>query len=251
MTAKKPIATEELHAWLDGELSDERWADVETYLREHPDEQQRLDAYRADGAAIARLFSVDPAGSLPPASRRAVPRRAAAGARWWRQAVAALVLLGIGTGAGWIGRAYRDTTATARLANNAAAAYLILASPGAQPVASASLNDLSRTLSDALGVTTKLRDPSGSGYSITAVRLVPQAKRRAAQIVMRGPAGEMVAFYIEARPGATETPMWRVAADGLTTLVWEDDDLACAIIGTLPPDELERVGRKIYEALLG
>jgi anti-sigma factor RsiW len=48
-----------LHAWLDRELPPGRIAAVEAYLAQNPAERQRLDAYRADGEALARTFSFD------------------------------------------------------------------------------------------------------------------------------------------------------------------------------------------------
>jgi len=53
-----PLLTEEdFHAYLDGELAEHRRSFVEAHLSEHPDDAQRLAAYGADGAAIARIFS--------------------------------------------------------------------------------------------------------------------------------------------------------------------------------------------------
>jgi anti-sigma factor RsiW len=146
---------------------------------------------------------------------------------------------GVGTGAG------------ERPAHQAAAAHLILSGSGVEPLATSSLGELSRRMSSALGVRTELRDPSGTGYKIVGARIVPLATGRAVQLVMRGPADETITFYFEGRPGAKETPVRRIAGNGLTTLVWEDDDLACAITGTLEPEKLEEVGRRIYDALLG
>jgi hypothetical protein len=34
------------------------------------------------------------------------------------------------------------------------------------------------------------------------------------------------------------------------TVAWEDDDLACAISGTVEPERLEQIGRRLYDALL-
>ena len=48
---------EELHAYLDGMLPQDRRAAVEAHLRGNPRDAERLEAYRADGEAIARLFS--------------------------------------------------------------------------------------------------------------------------------------------------------------------------------------------------
>src|SRR5215470_14889247 len=65
----KRIMEEELHAYLDGELPDARRAAVEAYLREHPDDARRLEAYRADGKAIGRFSPARalqcPGGGLP------------------------------------------------------------------------------------------------------------------------------------------------------------------------------------------
>jgi hypothetical protein len=33
-------------------------------------------------------------------------------------------------------------------------------------------------------------------------------------------------------------------------VAWEDDDLACAVSGTVAPERLEQIGRCIYDALL-
>ena len=243
----KRIMEEELHAYLDGELPDARRAAVEAYLREHPDDARRLEAYRADGKAIARIFSHAGAampGRLPSSasSWRSFP---------WRHAAAAILILAVGAVAGWFGRERINDTSMERLGYQAVAAHLIVNSPGVEALATSSLDELSRRMSSALGIRVQLRDPSSTGYKIVAARIVPQGEGRAVQLVVRGPADETITFYIEGRPGAKETPFRRIAGEGLTTLVWEDDDLACAITSTLEPKKLEEVGRRIYDALLG
>ena len=250
ITMNAPISEEELHAHLDGELPQMRRAAVEAYLRRHPDDARRLAAYRDDGAAIARIFFR--AAAAVRARRSSNPRswRSVHGVRW-RQAAAALLILAVGAGAGWFGRERASDAGMERLGHQAAAAHLILNGRGAEPLGTSSLDELSRTMSSALGVRVELRDPSSTGYKLVAARIVPQAKGRAVQLVMRGSAEEMITLYFEGRPGASETPFRRIPGDGLTTLVWEDDDLACAITGTLDAGRLADVGRRIYAALLG
>jgi anti-sigma factor RsiW len=250
MTTPTPVTEEELHAYLDGELGDTRRAVVEAYLREHPDDARRLEAYRADGAAVGRIFSHVPA-AMPAKRSAGAPRRRSVSAISWRLAAAAVLILSLGGAGGWFGRALVNDASMERLAQQAAAAHLILEGPGAEPLETSSLEDLSRIISRALGVPTELRDPSSTGYKIAGARVVPQAKGRGVQLVMRGPADETITFYFEGRPGAKETPFRRIAGDGVTTLVWEDDDRGCAMTSTLEPKKLEEVGRRIYEALLG
>jgi len=251
MTTIPAPTEEELHAHLDGELPAPRCAAVAAYLREHPDEARRLQAYRADGEAIARIFS--PVGQTSPATRSAgaaIAWRRSWAIPLWLAAAAALILV-VGALAGWFGHERVSNTGMERLAYQAAAADLILNGPGAEPLATAPLDALSRAMSSALGVRKELRDQSGTGYRIVGARLVPHAKGRALQLVLQGSGGETITFFSEGRPGAKETPLRRIASDSLTTLVWEDDDLACAMTSTLEPGELEAVGRRIYEALLG
>jgi anti-sigma factor RsiW len=250
MTSITPIKEEELHAYLDGELPDARRAAVEAYLREHPDDARRLEAYRADGEAIARIFSHADAATHG--------RRSPSASSWrsisaipWRRAAAAVLILAVGAVAGWFGRERINDAGMERLAHQAAAAHLILNGPGVEPLATSSLDELSRVMSSTLGIRVQLRDPSSTGYKIVGARIVPQGEGRAVQLVVRGPADETIAFYLEGRPGAKETPFRRMAGEGLTTLVWEDDDLACAITSTLEPKKLEEVSRRIYDALLG
>jgi len=250
MMSVAPITEQELHAYLDGELPDARRAAVEAYLREHPEDARRLEAYCRDGEAIARIFSY--AGAAIQA------RRSSSASSWrsvsaipWRQVAAAVLILAVGAVAGWFGRERINDAGMERLGHQAAAAHLILNSPGVEPLATSSLDELSRRISSTLGIRVQLRDPSSTGYMLVGARIVPQAEGRAAQLVVRGPADETITFYLEGRPGAKETPFRRIAGKGLTTLVWEDDDLACAITSTLEPKKLEEVGRRIYDALLG
>ena len=78
---------EELHAYLDSELTADRRATVIAFLRDHPAEAGRLEAYRADGEAIVRLFSRTPQAHM---SRRA-PSSSWRRNTWMRVAAAVLV----------------------------------------------------------------------------------------------------------------------------------------------------------------
>jgi len=54
--AHDPVTEADLHAWLDGELPDERRAAVERHLADHPDEARRFERYRAQRALLAHSF---------------------------------------------------------------------------------------------------------------------------------------------------------------------------------------------------
>src|SRR5262245_66329476 len=101
-----------------------------------------------------------------------------------------------------------------RLGHQAAAAHLILNSPGVEPLATSSLDELSRRISSTLGIRVQLRDPSSTGYKIVGASIVPQAEGRAVQLVVRGPADETIKFYIEGRPDAKEWTIRHIEGEG-------------------------------------
>jgi anti-sigma factor RsiW len=238
---------EELHAYLDGELTQDRRAVVAAWLRDHPAEARRLDAYRADGGALARLFAR--AGQLPapqPASHsplRRVPSRAAAA-----------VLLVAGTLAAaltWFLPDRRDDALWARFGAEALTAHLALSGSGAPPGMDASLRDVAEFFSAVLKTSFRLHEPADPDFTLVGSRFVTGQKGRVAQLVFRNTAGVLVTMYFEPWPGKKDAPFREVASrSDVRTLVWVDDELGCAVTGALPRDALERVGHSLYAGLV-
>ncbi len=134
----------------------------------------------------------------------------------------------------------------------AAAAYLTLAQANPQPLQVASIGNLSTSVSKALGVPVEFHDTAEAGFTLVSGWVLPAPNGQAVQLAFRDAHdNKVITMYLEGRPGAKETPFRRVAGGGVPTVAWEDDDLACAISGTLEPAQLEQVGRRIYDALLG
>ena len=50
--ANIPVTEDELHAYVDDELPAERRADVEAWLLTHPDDAERVQAWRTMAAAL-------------------------------------------------------------------------------------------------------------------------------------------------------------------------------------------------------
>jgi anti-sigma factor RsiW len=257
----KPPTEEDLHAYLDGELADDRRRMVQAWLRQHPDDATRLEAYRADGVAIARIFGR--AGDLPVPAIPSAPSPAMTGAarrdgvtaRWWARAAAVALIVAGALTAAFIGLRQDDRgeeTAWARFAAEAAAAHLSLADQHERPAVSASLRDISDYLSAQLKKRLNLRDPSASAYRLVGSRFVTSADKRVPQLAFMSSDGELVTMYLEAWPGKKDAPFREMTRRAeLVTLVWVDDEIGCAVSGTLPPAELEQVARQIYGALIG
>src|SRR6185437_1673484 len=233
----------ELNAYIDGELAQDRRAAVAAYLRDHPADAQRLEAYRADGAAVARLFA--PMSQLP--TPRPAPSSSSSLSSSWRRAawmrVAAVVLVMVVTfagGLGWYWRGRIDGTVWTRFGAEALAAHLTLSRSDAPPGMTASLQDIAAFLSAAVKAPIRLKDPANAEFALVGSRFLTGAKGRVAQLAFRSKTGALVTMYFEPWRHKRDAPFRvLVGQSGVSTIGWSDRELGCAFTGALPPDELE------------
>jgi anti-sigma factor RsiW len=245
-----------LHAYLDGELPPERVAAVEYYLGRNPVEAQRLNAYRSDGEAIAKLFiRADQIVSRrsPPSLVASIPtpqsRRAIVPGAWSPRAwqVAAAVTLFIFAASWGLLRQGNFDASERKFGTDAATAHLLATDPA--PATHASLDEIAAFLSAGVNGHIELRKPDGD-YQLVGSRFVTTPRGRVAQLAFRGPDQGIITMYLEPRRGSKDTPFQPVASGhaDLATLIWIDDEIACAVTGALPPDRLEQVARSLYKA---
>jgi anti-sigma factor RsiW len=97
----------------------------------------------------------------------------------------------------------------------------------------------------------RVHDTAAAGFALLGGWVMPGTRGQAVQLAFRDTKdNKLITLYLEGRPGAKETPFRRVAGAATPTVAWEDNDLACAISGTVEPERLEQIGRRIYDALL-
>jgi len=248
MSAPPRLTEEELHAYIDGELAADRRAAVVAYLRDHPADARRMEAYRADGEAIARLFSRT---LRPPASRRA-PTSSWARATWMRVAAAVLVtVVTFASGLTWYWRGHVDETVWARFGAEALAAHLALSRPDSPPAMTASLQDVAEFFSAEVKTPMRLQDPANAEFTLVGSKFLMGRKGRVAQLAFRNGAGVVVTMYFEPWPHKRDVPFRRLTGQSnVRTVGWTDDELGCAVTGALPEDELERIGHALYDGLV-
>jgi anti-sigma factor RsiW len=197
MTARFTDTT--LTAWLDGELPPEQRADVEDWLREHPEDAARVRLWAADGEALR--------ARLDPVLAEAVPERlaqlvlnaqpgstAAASAGWpgWQRWAAALAVfvLGGATGAALMWRAQPEARVAGTAYNGggwvqrAAVAHSVYVPEVRHAVeVKAQEEHLSRWLTRRLDVPVKLFDLRAQGFELVGGRLLPDASGPSAQLM--------------------------------------------------------------------
>lgn len=185
---------ERLNAWLDDELPPEERAEVEAWLRDHPEDAARVRLWAADAQALRARLEPVLAEPVPQRLAQIVWSRAPAtlNLRWQRWAVAASIfVLGGAAGAllSWrlqsAERASRIAAATQQgWTQRAAVAHAVYVPEVRHAVeVKAQEEHLARWLTRRLNVPVKLFDLRAQGFELVGGRLLPDASGPSAQLM--------------------------------------------------------------------
>jgi anti-sigma factor RsiW len=239
---RRPIGEDDLHAYIDGQLGDERRLVVEHYLAEHPEIAKRFGAYATQSNALRRALAWRAAEPVPP--ELAVLHvqdhaRADVRQRWSRRAVAASLAIGLGLGGstGWIARelADRDIASQAgvpAVASEATQAVRILAGHPARASAVDADQEhaLPEWLATNLGRHIAVPDLRERGYRFQLARLLMAERGMGALLVYGSPEGEIVALYLRAMADPDETtPMMFTVQRDVSAWAWADRGMGFAV----------------------
>ena len=263
----------ELQAWVDGRLPPDRQAAVEHYLADHPAEAARLQAYRAQNAALHALFDdvLDariPDALHPPCAAR--PGQAPAPAwsipAWRRMAAMLAVAVGagvIGGAAGWTLRgaggdsgtglmAGGATQALAALPRQAAIAHAVYTPEVKHPVevGADQQQHLGAWLSKRLGK--QLRPPrlANQGYELVGGRLLPGDSGPVAQFMYADAGGQRLTLYVSSGQKQNRDTGFRFAQEGnVGVFYWIDGSFGYALSAAVGKKELSQIANAVYEQL--
>jgi anti-sigma factor RsiW len=276
-----PPDTETLHAWLDDELPADQRAEVEAWLRDHPEDAARVRLWAADAQALR--------SQLEPVLAEAVPQRltqlvwnhapATLWSGWQRWAAAALVfVLGGGVGAALTWRLNPANpfaavppdsamAATTGWIRRAAVAHAVYVPEVRHPVeVGAGEEHLSRWLTRRLNVPVKLFDLRAQGFELVGGRLLPDATGPSAQLMYQEiaePVASGASGVPQARPVRVTVYLRRPDDDAPASFRYEqqgplgmfywvegrsDAGGPCgyALVGELPRERLLAMAQAIY-----
>jgi anti-sigma factor RsiW len=247
-----PMTEDELHAYADGALPADRIAAVESHLAAHPDDAARVASWRAQSAEIrARWGSV---GDEPIPDRLRLENVAlrASGIRR-RVAIAAVLALIVGAGAGWIAREQAgiadDRRIAIALADAAIEAHRLYVAEVRHPIeVRADEAHLLPWLSRRVGSAVRAPDLSGEGLRLLGGRLLPGEPGPIALIMYEGSEGERVTVT-SARTGRDggSAFKWRAAGE-VGALAWAEAGLAIVVAGPAERGRLDRIARRVHAA---
>jgi anti-sigma factor RsiW len=268
-----------LSAWLDGELDGPARAEVEAWLRDHPEDAAQARLWAADRDALRARFDPVADEPVPAALQATVLRAGRAGveprARWRQVAVAAGLLLAGGLIGGLVGAQFAGSDALQAAAHRlpwadperlrpggwthrAAVAHAVYAPEVRHPVevnvAQGSASEqraqeehLARWLGKRLDMPVRLFDLRPQGFELVGGRLLPDAQGPSAQLMYQNGAGQRVTVYLrKPEPGAASA--FRFQRDGeLGLFYWVEDGFGCALVGKLPRAQLLALAEAVYK----
>ncbi len=241
MTGTVPIADEELHAFIDGELPPDRAAVLRAALAAEPTLAARVAAYQADKSALRALFGPVAARPLPAAwhrriARETAPRRLST----WRMGIAAGVVLALLGSGGTLLLHRGDSVLTeAQAAHDGAlpATRVITAGALAQSGADA-------TLQATLGLPVRAPDLQKFGYRLVAVDFY---RGPAAGLVYRNAQAVNLTIYVRKSAGDARFDLLRRGK--LRVCIWQDDVVSAVMTGEMSAGEMMRVASTAYASL--
>jgi len=261
----------DLHAYVDGQLEPARRIEVETWLAEDEEAARRVDAYRAQNAALHSLF--DPvlkepfdSGITDLAEQLATHLDAGQRRRWWTQPgwqrlAASVALVAAGLGTGWLGHGQiaapsqqpvAERPATASFADEAAQAHTFYANSRFEVEMGADdQGALNGWLSEKLGHPVFAPDLTSSGYRLKGGRSLPADGGVVAQYMYESADGNRLTMLIGTARQPQPVTLSFVKRDDIATLSWPEGSLSYALVGRFEHDQLMAVAQLVHHKLKG
>jgi len=243
----KPATEVELHTYVDGGLSESARAEIEAWLRVHPEDAEKVRAYAEQNALLRSLYN--PVLEEPvPAALLAVHPHA------WRRYAAAAMIFAFGIGLGWFvrGEFISPQVAPVSFARQAAAAHAVYAPEVRHPVEVTANEEehLVGWLSKRLGTTLKAPKLAPLGYELVGGRLLSGLQGPVAQFMYQDGRGQRLTLYVSKQRGEPRDTAFRFSQkDRVSVFYWVDGNYGYALSGEVKRDQLLQVAEVVYKQL--
>lgn len=250
------VTDDELHALVDGQLEASRLAQVLAWLRTHPEDAHRVAQWQTQRLQLRHLHRSLAVGAAPASMSKAV-LRASSRSGWRRQAVAAVLLLGLGAVGGRLWPAQHAGTLAAaepRFVRDAVIAHAVYVPEVRHPVevTAADEGHLVQWLTRRLGAPVKAPVLLTAGFRLLGGRLLPGAETPRAQFMYEDAQGRRLTLYVtvfEVGGSPEETAFRSVREGNVESFYWIEGRLGYALSGDMPSSEMMALARAVYQQL--
>jgi anti-sigma factor RsiW len=243
-----PVTEDEIHAYVDGELPNDRIAAVETWLACHPEDAARVTAWRAMAERLHQRYGNVVNESVP--SRLQLEHIIGRPRRWlWGAIAASIAAFAVGAILGWTVHSVTATPpALVNFTDDAMQAHQLYVVEVRHPVevAAGERQHLQQWLSKRVGYAVRPPDLERAGLKLVGGRLLPGPEGPAAFFMYEGASGDRFTIY-SSRVRIADTQMHYVANSDDASMFWCDSGVSYALSG--PPDRtrLQQIASVVYE----
>lgn len=249
-----PVTPDELHAFVDGELSADRQDAVNAWLATHADDAALVAAWRAQANAIRARFGAVAGEPVP--ERLSLDNVIRTGKSAWRAiaataAAAAVAAFVIGSVAGWMAR---DVSASApsdfeAFTQDALAAHRLYIGEVRHPIeVGAAEAHLLPWLSRRVG--TPIRAPELASFDLKLLggRLLPGIHGPAALFMYESASGERVTLYCS-KINLDRSGLRYNANEQFAAVHWIEGGYGYVVSGPIDKPRLKQIARTAYEQM--
>jgi anti-sigma factor RsiW len=253
-----PMSEDDLHAYADGLFDPARAAEIEAWLTQHPERAAEIAHWQRQNEALTALFPQVAPELIP---ERLKPHQLARRPRgvtlnWMQLAAAAVVVLAVGTGAGWALREFERPPESDSLIALAVTAHSLYVKENrhAVEVAADDRDHLVSWLSNRVERPITPPDLAPEGFNLVGGRLLPgdydeADPMPAAQLMYQNSANDRITVYVTAALPGEGNAYEFTTRDHLGAFYWSNDRITCTVVGSLPNAEMQAVAKKIYTQL--
>lgn len=256
--SRREFTERDIHMALDGELPEDERLEFAAWLEANPEMKAKSLRFEDDRArlrnTLAGILDEPVPGRL---TGRVTGESLPSSTGWgrWRMAAAAVLLLALGASGGYFaahGGLGMEASAEDKLSEDAIAAHMLYASEQrhAVEVGASDKDHLLTWLSNRLGVTLVAPDLSADGFQLVGGRLLPAGQRSAAMLLYENTEGGRISIYVTAEGAEKSWGIYEAESGGASAIYWLDKGWGCAVVGTLPEEQLIDVGKKAYRQML-
>lgn len=258
-TAGSSISDGELHAYLDGELTAARRAEVEAFLADSPEDAARVKEYRdltlalhalGDETELNRNPEID---ALTDSLEKTIGRRRLTQRLVRVAAVSAFIIAGFGAFTSYTDRLDAPEDRFVAFTQQATDAHLLFAGRLAD-AKEVSLDDKSRVVSwlsqRLTGIPLQAPDLEPFGYQLTVERILPSRNGPAAQLMYEHQKEQRpVTLFIGKNRDSGQTAFTFVQNSDVAVFYWQDGPFAYSLAGGLERQQLLELAEAISAQL--
>ena len=246
------ISEDELHAYVDGELSADRRGAVEAWLASHPDDAARVAAWRKHAELIQARYGAVANEKIP--ERLDFGRMACRRRNRWLAAGAAAALAAFVAGGltGWTVRGGETPSGSdlARFTADALEAYRLYVVEVRHPVEvrGDERPHLVQWLSKRVGSPLRAPELDQLGLKLVGGRLLPGPTGATAFFMYEGPSGERFTLYC-GQTSDQQTALRYTAGSQNAAYYWVDQNVAYVLSGPAERDKLRDIAQAAYDQI--